>query len=154
MEYAIDLKSIAYGIRVQVPSHLPQTRKRTMKVYGPYVRKDGRMHVIIKDGSCKTTMSYPKYLFEQATGYKLKPDETIDHINGDFRDNRLENLRVLSRADNARVYMASLPSAFGMHRCRNCGTIFKRRNSQVARLKREGKAGPYCSKSCTGKVHH
>lgn len=125
-----------------------------MKVYGPYLRQDGRMHVIVGTGKTKRTISYPKYLYEQATGYLLKDNETIDHINGDFTDNRLENLRVLSRSDNAKAYMQSKPSPIGTHTCARCGKEFQRRNSQVTRLKREGKKGPYCSKQCTGKIHH
>ena len=32
------------------------------KVYGPYKRRDGRQHVILKKDKIKITVSYPKYL--------------------------------------------------------------------------------------------
>ena len=35
-----------------------------LKVFGPYVRKDGRKHVVLQDPNTKKlkTVSYPKYL--------------------------------------------------------------------------------------------
>ena len=76
-----------------------------MKVYGPYTRPDGRQHVILifEDGQ-RRTVSYPKYLMEQKLGRELDPDlETINHKNGDFTDNRWENLEILSRVDHAHL---------------------------------------------------
>jgi len=73
-----------------------------MKIYGPYLRKDGRKHIIIihNDGRSQTR-SYPRLLLEQKLGRELKEDETVDHIDGDFTNDAPENLRVLSRAENA-----------------------------------------------------
>jgi hypothetical protein len=69
-------------------------------VYGPYTRKDGRKHVVLWDGVKTKTVSYPKFLMERKLGRKLIPPETVDHINGDFSDDRPENLQVLNRRDN------------------------------------------------------
>jgi len=74
-----------------------------MKIYGPYVRKDGRSHIcIIHDNGKKQTKSYPRYLIEVYLNRELLPEETIDHINNDFTDNRIENLQILSLSDNAK----------------------------------------------------
>lgn len=73
-----------------------------MKISKPYKRPDGRKHVIItrSDGS-KTTRSYPRYLLEMKLGRSLLPEETVDHIDGDHTNDAPDNLRVLSRAENA-----------------------------------------------------
>ena len=64
-----------------------------IKVYGPYTRKDGRQHVIlVHEDLSRQTMSYPKYLMEQHLKRALLASETVDHINNDFTDNRIENL--------------------------------------------------------------
>src|SRR5258708_14155411 len=78
------------------------------RLYGPFRRKqDGRKHVclyktITKD---KLTISYPKLLIELITGRKLAPWETVDHIDGNFTNDRLENLQILPRLDNAKKSM-------------------------------------------------
>ena len=70
-----------------------------MKIYGPYLRKDGRKHVvIINDDGTSCTRSYPRLLLEQKLGRPLLDTETVDHIDGDFTNDSFENLRVLSRS--------------------------------------------------------
>lgn len=58
-----------------------------------YVKTDGEW----------TTISYPKALMEVHLGRVLNyPDETVDHINNDPMDNRIENLQILSCSENAK----------------------------------------------------
>ena len=50
----------------------------SLKVYGPYTRKDGRKHVVIvNNNGTKTTKSYPRYLMEQHLGRSLEPSEIV-----------------------------------------------------------------------------
>jgi len=44
-------------------------------------------------------------VLEQALGRKLKSSEVVHHINGDRTDNRLVNLRVMSRPEHNRLHM-------------------------------------------------
>lgn len=78
-----------------------------MKVYGPYSRKDGRQVVILKTPKKNNhrTVSYPKYLAEMSLGRYLDDDETIDHIDGDFTNNELGNLRVVKRSEHCRSHV-------------------------------------------------
>ncbi len=122
-----------------------------MKVYGPYTRKDGRQHVILIENDSRKTMSYPKYLLEQKLGRSLLPTETCDHINGDYTDNRLENLQLLSRSDNIRKHAALSPREFGTFICPVCNCSFTKPMNNVRANRKKGKRGPYCSRSCAGK---
>jgi hypothetical protein len=73
-----------------------------MKVYGPYKRKDGRLHVIIYNLNTKTrkTISYPKYLMENHLDITLNKNETVDHIDEDITNNDINNFQILTRTDN------------------------------------------------------
>lgn len=78
-------------------------------VYGPYTRGDGRQHVVLcnskkskKEKDKLKTISFPKALVESWRGEKLKPNETIDHIDGNFLNNDPSNLQVLDRREHYR----------------------------------------------------
>ena len=123
-----------------------------MKIYGPYLRCDGRKHVVIvHDDGRKQTKSYPRLLMEQHLGRELLPEETVDHINNDKTDDRVENLQILTLADNARKQMALCPRKIHTFICPNCGTNSTKFLSYVTRIKKQGSAGPFCSRSCAGK---
>jgi hypothetical protein len=44
-----------------------------------------------------------RVMMEKKLGRKLKSDEHIDHINGKPGDNRLSNLRVVSKAQHNKI---------------------------------------------------
>jgi len=122
-----------------------------MKVYGPYTRKDGRQHVILYKNGKRQTVSYPKYLLEQKIGRSLLPYETCDHIDGDFTNNHLDNLQVLSRSDNSAKAMALKCAEKAYFVCPECNMSFYKnmrdvRGNQI----KQKKAGPFCSKKCAG----
>lgn len=121
------------------------------KVHGPYTRQDGRKIVIVVEHKGqRRTVSYPKWLLEVHLGRKLDPDkETVDHLDGDFNNNNLENLRIVPRDEH---------SADDTRRSRNlkfncawCGADFERSPRLVRDKSKKNKAGPFCNKSCAGK---
>lgn len=126
-----------------------------MKIYGPYTRPDGRKQMVIKrDNGSKTTQSYPRFLMEKHLGRKLLDSEHVDHINEDKTDNRLENLQLLSPSENSSKTKKNTGRYFSFN-CPVCDIEFqiearRFRDNQI----KQGKAGPYCSKSCAGKMHH
>lgn len=119
------------------------------KVYGPYVRKDGRKHVVLilhnSENSIieRKTISYPKYLVEKYLDRYLSDDETVDHIDGNFNNNELSNLRVVPRSEHCKSHTKSRIQVLKI--CPICKTKFY---TNDAKRKTCG------SKSCVGKSAH
>lgn len=45
-----------------------------------------------------------RYIMEQHLGRKLSRNELVHHVNEDKRDNRIDNLRVMSLAEHSRMH--------------------------------------------------
>ena len=122
-----------------------------MRIYGPYTRRDGRKHIVYvyADGR-KRTQSYPRYIMEQHLGRELLDNETVDHINEDFTDDRLENLQLLTRAEN--IVKSTKPAAIFSFNCPICGVASTKPLRDVLANRNKGKSGPYCSRKCAGLV--
>lgn len=124
-----------------------------MQIYGPYIRKDGRKHVIVRHPTTRkaTTVSYPKYLMEIQLGRKLDPNlETIDHKNNDFTDNSFENLRIIPR--NQHASEDALRVIIQPMKCVWCSNLVpeKRLISRRRNLTCKSMSGPFCSRKCGG----
>jgi YHS domain-containing protein len=86
---------------------------------------------------------------EQHLGRRLEDWEQIDHIDNDFTNNNLDNLQILSVADNNRK--SAKPAEEVTFTCPVCGTIITKSASKAKHNRKQGKAGPFCSRSCAGK---
>lgn len=126
------------------------------RAYGPYLRKDGRKHIVINypltDGtfakeSHKETVSYPKWLVEQNTGRVLDPNlETVDHVDRDFTNDALTNLQVLPRPKHAALdAKRRTPTQVTCVWCQS-EFFFVANRGKINGLK----AGPFCSRKCSG----
>lgn len=120
-------------------------------VHGPYKRRDGRQIVIVIDDKGKRrTVSYPKWLMELQVGRKLDPNlETVDHIDSNFENNDINNLRIVPRDqhsadDTRRVKYVKFTCAW-------CDKEFERSPRLVRDKAKKNKAGPFCSRTCAGK---
>lgn len=121
------------------------------RVFGPYKERRGRKIVILihPDGK-RETISYPKYLVEQALGVKLDRDlGTIDHIDGNYDNNHLSNLRVIPRKEHSA--MDTRRVVLVKYKCLMCEKEFERSPRLIRDKAKKGKAGPYCSRSCAGR---
>lgn len=123
------------------------------KIYGPYTRKDGRQQLVVIQNGKKTTISYPKWIMQQHLGRKLEDWETIDHIDNNPKNNKIKNLQILSRKENA---LKSVKYAEKIElKCKCCGVLFFRRKAKEQYERNiRSKDGPFCSKKCVGKIHH
>jgi hypothetical protein len=121
------------------------------KVYGPYARPDGRKIVIVlDDNGTRRTVSYPKYLVEQSLGRHLDPDsETIDHIDGNFDNNDVNNLRIVPRNEHSGDDTRRAKTV--KFNCAWCGNEFERSPRLIRDKAKKNNAGPFCSRRCAGK---
>lgn len=123
------------------------------RIKGPYEnRKTGRQHMVLSREGKTTSVSFPKFLVELYLGKELEPGMTVDHINNDFRDNRLCNLRVLTKSQHNREDALTLLEE--EVECPMCGTVFSLSGNRLRRAKsnrKQGKAGPFCSRRCSGR---
>lgn len=59
-------------------------------------------------------MTYARWLMQEHLGCDLTADEVVHHRNGDFTDDRIENLEVLSRAEHIDHHRPELHAARGI----------------------------------------
>lgn len=116
------------------------------KIYGPYTGKDGRQRVIIhQENGKKRTVSYPKFLVESLIGRQLLDDETIDHIDGNFSNNVLSNLRIVYRKQHCYEDAIRIKPEIYTRVCVMCGKEIEYDTSKrVQRIN-------FCSRQCSGK---
>lgn len=84
-------------------------------------------------------MDEHRWLMELKVGRRLKRFELVHHINGDKRDNRIDNLMIVTPAEHAREHGQWKHSP--TKKCLFCGSEFTPHPTKRARAKT-------CSKSC------
>lgn len=119
------------------------------KIYGPYLRKDKRLHIcIVYSNGKRKTVSYPKYLMEVHLNKYLNKDETVDHIDRDFNNNDISNLRVVERSQHSKDDAKRVNRIIEVS-CVWCKAYMGFINHHN-RSKNKIKAGPFCSRKCSG----
>jgi hypothetical protein len=141
--------------RLWIVKHRKKINKlypKLKKIYGPYDNsKDGRYRVILYDGRNRTAKQYAKIKMEVKLGVVLGKDETVDHKDGNFKNDKYYNLEVRGRVDHINLDIRRRVVDFEVE-CAWCHNTFKPTSKQVTEIySKKPKAGPFCSKSCIGK---
>jgi len=125
----------------------------TKRVYGPYKNNYFRRFVILyKIDLSSQTISFPKLLLELHIGRKLEDNETCDHIDGNYYNDSIDNLRVLPREVNSSLGVSK--EKLIVLNCTQCGKEFTRPVRIHKRNLRVKRTTWFCSKHCTGKYHN
>lgn len=114
------------------------------------VRKGKYEYAIVRNHPSASKRGYVlhhRILIENSTGRLLQPNEIVHHKNGNGRDNRLENLQLLTTTEHRSLH-AKGRTKFEM-KCPHCGKAFFIKRSQFNLV---GKSKQYtcCSPSCRG----
>lgn len=79
-------------------------------------------------------------------GRILEAHEQVDHVNGDKSDDRIENLEIVTEAENKARYLATLSKAMVTLICPQCNIEFTRERRQTHLVK--GGDRTFCSRIC------
>lgn len=118
---------------------------------------DGRHRVFLSNGKLdRSGTSYARYLMTVHLGRYLVKDEHVDHIDDDKTNDVIENLQILSQAENnlkarnKKLRDEGLDSFWCIVECAECEKAFSIRSKKLIRAG-FGVRPVCCSKSCSGK---
>lgn len=133
------------------------------KIYGPYVRVDGRSYLVVADiidgsvtrDSKKTSLMVSRAVMEISLGRRLLSDEHVDHINRDHTNDSLNNLQVLSITEHREKSgreNSELTSKRVVVTCPGCNGAFLVQRHVLATAEDKGRS-PCCSRQCASAVY-
>ena len=106
-----------------------------------------RVCTLRRSDGTMTSMSYAKYLYTSHYQCDINSKDTVDHINGDKTDDRIENLQVISKRYN--VQKDHKRKEMIVRKCPVCGVEFLFNKSDI-----KFKPNPCCSRRCGGIKSH
>lgn len=114
------------------------------------INSQGRRTVYLYNShSDRTSTQYARYKMAVSLGRFLEEHETVDHIDEDKTNDALENLQVLSRAENTRK-ANKLPDVDVI--CAVCGITFTRSRTKLrGKFDKAMRGELTCSRSCGAK---
>lgn len=131
------------------------TEKILLKVFGPYICKDGRKRVVFYFNDKSTSsMSYARYLYQIEKG-EIDKELTVDHIDENRENDVIENLQPLTRLENIQKAILNgkmKETEWFEGTCVECNKVFIKPMRQIRNNQfKQKKVGPFCSRSCAGK---
>ena len=115
-------------------------------------KENRRTLILVNSEQDRSSTQYARYLIAVKIGRFLSNEETVDHIDNDKTNDNIENLQILSIAENCRK-SSKLPDVKLI--CPICGKVFYKTQSQLRGKKDRAKEGNIaCSRTCGGKLSH
>lgn len=93
-------------------------------------------------------MQEHRYIMENHLGRKLRKNELIHHIDGNPKNNDINNLQVMSWRNHALLHAKKAETI--EIKCSNCKNKFLIRKRRYNRVKKKGQKVFVCSKRCHG----
>lgn len=117
------------------------------------VKKGDYLYAVVKNHPKAIEFGYVlhhRIVMENYLGRVLEDDEIVHHINGNKKDNRIENLQILKDTDHDSYHGFLHGTRMVVLKCPYCEKIFEKQynNSYL------GKKGNWscCCRSCNGKL--
>jgi hypothetical protein len=104
---------------------------------------------VIYDNKERKTVLQHREILEKKIGRVLNSHESAHHKNGNKRDNRPENIEVLTRSVHASIHHKDIE--WVTIACTYCGNQFRKQAKEERARIKKGRAGPFCGKACMGK---
>lgn len=118
--------------------------------------KNGPYELVIAPDNYPGKRYRGRYCYEhhlvywQNTGIVPNETECIHHINDSRRDNRLDNLELVSKGDHNRIHHPKAQTT--ILECTHCHRKFERLARDVRRKRKIGQTIFYCNRRCMGVV--
>lgn len=120
------------------------------------VSKGDYNYAVVPEHPKRTKNNYVlehRVVMENYLGRLLDDDEVVHHINGNKKDNRIENLEVLSNEEHAKLHGSKVGHKMVMLKCPWCKKVFSIEKRQSF-LDKHGKYPcTCCSNECRGKLY-
>lgn len=65
-------------------------------------REERKTLILFNDQTDRSSTQYARYLLAISLGRYLTGDETVDHIDGNRKNDNIDNLQILSKSENVR----------------------------------------------------
>jgi len=105
------------------------------------------------DGSKATVLEH-REVMEKLSGRSLHSSEFVHHKDGNKQNNVPENLEVITRSEHTKLHQQHRKKTMVELVCAHCGINFQREARREKERVKKNRGGPFCSKSCNGKVNH